>query len=143
MKETKEKVYRCDFCNKAIIQKGSMTLHERMCKKNPKNMHKCFQYCKHLIKDTATTCDDDGNRVNVGFSFSCALNPDVEMFSYKLERFKSNAGRIEKMLRMPLECDKYELSDDHYDYGLSQMAAALADDFISNAETIKKKNRRS
>ncbi len=107
MKETKEKVYRCDFCNKAIIQKGSMTLHERMCKKNPKNKHKCFQYCKHLIKE---------ENYNGSKSFTCALNNDIDLYSFKLERFKHNTERIEKMSRMPLECNKYELSDEHNDY---------------------------
>lgn len=94
-----------------------MTLHERMCKKNPKNRHKCFQYCKHLVKDTegSSFCIDE-DRV-YGFSFHCALMSDKEMYSYKLERFEKNKKRCEKMERMPLECDKYELdTDKHHDY---------------------------
>jgi hypothetical protein len=110
MKETTEKVYRCEFCNKALIRKGFMVLHERMCKSNPKNKHKCFEYCKHLIKDRSEYSGE--------VSFVCAKTLAI-MYSYKLERFAHKAERIQadKLIRMPLECQLYELSDEHSDYG--------------------------
>ena len=110
MKETTEKVYRCEFCNKALIRKGFVVLHERMCKSNPKNKHKCFEYCAHLEKEK--------NDYSGEFSFVCAKTQKY-MYSYKLERFAHKAERIQndELTRMPLECQLYELSDEHSDYG--------------------------
>ncbi len=51
MRKTKETVYRCEYCNKAMVSAGFMKLHERMCKENPKNKHQCFKYCGNLVKD--------------------------------------------------------------------------------------------
>jgi len=109
MRETGEKVYRCDFCNRAIVSAGSMTLHERMCRSNPKNQHQCFKFCKNLVKEKF---EDDGD---VSISFTCLKKPDTELYSYKLERFKSNQKRIESMERMPLECDLYDGGGYYFD----------------------------
>lgn len=114
MKQTNEKVYRCDFCNKAIISKGSMALHERMCKKNPKNQHQCFKYCVNLIKEQFDITDEDGYKCGASeITFTCLKKPDVELYSYKLERYKKNQIRLEKMERMPLECDMYRVENGH------------------------------
>jgi len=114
MKETNEKVYRCDFCNKAIISKGSMVLHEKMCRKNPKNQHKCFKYCENLIKEQFDIINEDGEKtVSSEIVFTCKKRPDVLLYSYKLERFKSKKHRIDEMERMPLECEFYEIEDGH------------------------------
>jgi hypothetical protein len=115
MKQTTEKVYRCDFCNKAMVRVGLMKLHERMCKKNPNNQHKCFLYCKYLERDQEPIRDDEGNKAGWNeASFTCAKMPDVELFSYKLERYECNRLRCEQRTRMPLECDLYETMDGHY-----------------------------
>jgi len=106
MKETNEKVYRCDHCNRAIVSKGSMTLHERMCKKNPNNQHQCFKYCKNLVKEQE---EFNGNII-----FHCTKK-NMDLHSYKLERFKANANRLKYSIRMPLECDDYE-TDVGHDY---------------------------
>src|SRR5574344_1975528 len=110
MIETTEKVYRCDFCNKALIRKGFMALHERMCKHNPKNKHKCFEYCTHLIKDR----DECSGEVN----FTCNVTMK-SLYSYKLERFSRKLERVQKedLERMPLECEFYELDSEHETYG--------------------------
>ena len=34
-------IYRCEYCNKASVSKGAMTLHERCCPKNPNNKAMC------------------------------------------------------------------------------------------------------
>jgi hypothetical protein len=114
MRQTNEKVYRCDYCNRAIISAGSMKLHERMCKKNPKNMHKCFQYCSNLSKDYIQTFDEEiGGMCNTGeVTFFCDAK-EIEMYSYKLERFKSKSERMKGLTRMPLECDKYSCMEGH------------------------------
>ena len=108
MRQTNEKVYRCDYCNRAIISAGSMKLHERMCKKNPKNMHKCFQYCSNLGKHHIQEFDNEIGKI----VFFCDAKK-IEMYSYKLERFKSKAIRIKGLTRMPLECDKYSCMEGH------------------------------
>jgi len=106
MKETTEKVYRCEHCNKSMLSKGAMSLHERMCNKNPKNLHKCFEFCQHLVKDKAELYWGEESN---GFrsTFHCALNPGVEMYSYKMERTKYRKQYVERMQRMPLQCDKF------------------------------------
>lgn len=88
---------------------GAMKLHERMCKKNPKNKHKCFQYCKHLIKAKNSYGET---------TFSCDKNPEFsgkELHSYKLERYFKGRERIKKngLTRMPLKCEFYEIEPGH------------------------------
>lgn len=113
MKKTNESVYRCDFCNKAIISAGFMKLHERMCKKNPKNQHQCFKYCKFLIRGTNNIFNEEGYTTGYTTSFSCAKRPGIELYSFKLERYKVNQGWIKDMERMPLECEFYECEHGH------------------------------
>jgi len=114
MKKTNETVYRCDHCNKAMVSAGFMKLHERMCKKNPNNQHQCFKYCKHLIKEQFDIKDGYGHNIGSSeISFTCAKIPDIEMYSYKLERYSSKSGRISGLTRMPLECELYESLDGH------------------------------
>jgi hypothetical protein len=116
MRQTNEKVYRCDFCNKAIISKGCMKLHERMCKKNPKNRHQCFKYCENLVKDQFVIKDEDWRICGKSeITFTCKKRPDIMLYSYKLERYKSNQKRLENMERMPLECEYYILEEGHSD----------------------------
>ena len=106
-----ETVFRCEFCNKAMLGKGAMSLHERMCKKNPKNKHKCFQYCKWLNKDADEV---------TGLRFFCCGNDkcklhEKDLYSYKLERNYSGQQRIkeEELTLMPLECDNYDIESGH------------------------------
>ncbi|MEE9451061.1 MAG: hypothetical protein V3V72_13510 [Ignavibacteriaceae bacterium] len=109
MKESLEPVYRCDHCNKAMRSKGAMALHERMCKSNPKNDHKCFQYCVFLNKGIDNS---NGSRY-----FDCGNVKSKfysnDLYSYKLERFCFNQERISKMTRMPLKCDHYQIENGH------------------------------
>lgn len=118
MKETNEKVYRCDHCNKVMVSKGFMVLHERMCRMNPNNQHMCFLYCKYLEKDQEVISygGDDGYPFNEkgNYSFCCTARPELgELYSYKLERFHENKARIKSMTRMPLQCDLYETMEGH------------------------------
>jgi hypothetical protein len=84
---------------------GAMTKHERSCKMNPANAHKCFEFCKWLTK----SYDDNGFTM-----FGCD-NPDCpltnsNLYSYKLERSVSGRPSIANngLVRMPLECNHYE-----------------------------------
>ena len=103
MKIVKEIIFRCEFCNKPMFNKGAMILHERMCKKNPKNRHECFKYCRHLEKKSEQIEDEDGDVIGGGYS----------LYSYKLERFKANKKRMINKERMPLKCKDYEIEDGH------------------------------
>ena len=120
MRVTNEKVYRCDFCNKAMVSAGVMGRHERMCKKNPNNKHKCFQYCKHLLREEIEIKnkfeEDKFFDISRGAcTFRCKIT-GIEMHSYKLERYKMNASRCKKLIRMPLECESYDILEGHSDF---------------------------
>jgi len=112
MKARQEMVFRCDFCNKSMLSKGAMSLHERMCKENPKNKHKCFQYCVWINRDF-----NEGNTV-----FYCGCDKcdffDKDLYSYKLERNYNGQKMIEVegLTRMPLHCEHYEIEDGHDDF---------------------------
>lgn len=108
--ETRE-IYKCEYCNKKMFGKGAMSLHERQCCKNPKNRHKCFQYCKWLNKDT---CDSTGFKFFTCGNDKCNLCGS-DLHSYKLERNYEGQQRIkdEELIRMPLVCPFYEIESGH------------------------------
>ena len=46
-------VYICEHCKKKkLFLKHAMFRHEQFCRHNPANMHACFDFCKHLVKET-------------------------------------------------------------------------------------------
>ena len=99
-------VYICEHCKRRMLSAGAMSLHERQCKDNPNNQHKCFQWCKHLVK---TTGQIEYDNTNLNTVFTCKLRPELgQLYSYKLERFACHSEIIKSMKRMPLECDKYQ-----------------------------------
>jgi len=104
MKTTNETVYRCDFCNRAIVSKGSMVVHEKMCKQNPENFNKCFQYCQSLQKDTNPVLDKAGDVVTFHVQFTC-LAKDIILKSYKVKRNKYLMENFKDIDFMPKECD--------------------------------------
>jgi len=110
MKEIKNQtVYVCSFCGKKSVYKSQITRHERVCKSNPNNWHKCFQYCEHLEKFNE---DEYGKK-----EFRCVIH-DKFMYSFKLEsQLHKNKERISKLERMPIKCNDYECSaTDPVDY---------------------------
>ena len=112
MKKTTETVYSCEHCGKKMFSAGAMSLHERMCRRNPNNMHRCFAICKHCTKEYQDTKDNDyefGNRRDI--VFLCAKQPQLKMYSYKLERYLHNSPRMQGLTRMPLECDLFEVDE--------------------------------
>jgi hypothetical protein len=113
MKTTNEKVYRCDHCNRAMVSAGLMKVHERLCKSNPNNQHQCFKYCENLVKELHKLHDEYGEPSIIEASFTCKKRPGIELYSYKLERYKRKKERLEGMERMPLQCDLYEAMDGH------------------------------
>lgn len=104
MKTINKTMYRCDFCDKWYHSKYACEWHEKHCKKNPENQHKCFDFCKHLYKGR----DDDGQ-----IYFQCMVKSDKEMHSFIAERRRLKSV-IESTERMPLECNLHEYMDTYY-----------------------------
>ena len=113
MKVALEKVYQCDYCGKKGRSAGAMVRHERGCPQKPENKHICFEFCKHLKKETETIWTEEGEPWTKVTHFTClALNK--KMYSYKLEKrneFKSSW--VSGLTRMPLDCNKYEVMTEH------------------------------
>lgn len=91
---------------------------------NPANQHKCFQYCKHLVKGKE---DYDGG-YDTDFTpqrttFTCALL-NKQMHSFKAER--RNIVKHLNTERMPLQCDSYEDTNPLY---FTNDINDIADDF--------------
>jgi hypothetical protein len=114
MKIILQNVYHCEYCEKKQFRKCDMSKHEKNCKQNPNNKHKCFEICKHLLREEEEyICKDRwGNTakteyVGIKTVFKCALTSQ-KMYSYIAERKRLPAVNEPDTIRMPLECDKYE-----------------------------------
>jgi hypothetical protein len=116
MKETLEKVYKCDFCKKKMRSKGSMVRHEKFCKENPNNNHICFEWCKHLKKERINETEYNSEMgfdeiVSSKVEFAC-LAKNEKMYSYLLEKRLVFKPEFTKgLIRMPLDCNKYEVME--------------------------------
>ena len=105
MKTTTETIYTCDHCQRKMFRKGSMTTHEKRCKKNPQNQHMCLKWCKHLVKHQ--------DCYNGDITFTCDVRRELgKMRTYKKDWQPLGYGRY---TRMPLECDRYEDKDPNWD----------------------------
>jgi len=129
MEITLQNVYKCDHCGKKQFRKCDMTRHEKFCKENPNNKHKCFQYCKHLQKsedeyEGQSHYDAGETFFGVKTVFTCALTKQ-KMFSYIAERKSLPVVKEEDSIRMPLECEKYK---DKNDWGIPEISGFDEDD---------------
>jgi hypothetical protein len=111
MKEAVVPVFTCDYCGKKQFRKCDMSRHEKWCKKNPNNDHKCFQYCKHLLKSEEEYEGHSNQDYDETFSgkktvFTCALTKQ-KMYSFIAERKKLPVVNESDVIRMPLECKSY------------------------------------
>lgn len=130
MKIQQETVFRCDFCNKHMFGKGAMSRHEKYCKNNPNNAHKCFEFCKHLEKTTEYEYDDYGNQCG-GTTMLC-LKRNVKMYSFKYEKnTRKPVDALNGLERMPLECDLHEYKDDYVEDSLIVSEDCPQDDFYA------------
>ena len=123
MKEAIVPVFTCDFCGKKQFRKCDMSIHEKWCKKSPNNQHKCFQYCKHLVKSAEEYEVENYNEAFVGEKtvFTCALTKQ-KMYSFIAERRKLPVINESDAIRMPLECDSFkdpcDFNDHDFDFDL-------------------------
>ena len=107
MKIQQETVYRCEHCNKPMFGKGAMVRHEKYCRDNPHNKHKCFEFCRHLKMTQNFEHDEYGNWSG-GTTMLCEKK-GIEMYSYKFEKnYNKPVTALNGLIRMPLECEEYE-----------------------------------
>ncbi len=93
----KVQAYKCDHCSKSSTSPGAMFQHERKCRSNPNNKHKCFDYCRHLKREYAATGQER-------LDFVCQKTGKL-MYSYKAEY---RGFKLDGLERMPLNCTFYE-----------------------------------
>lgn len=120
MKTDVRTVYHCEHCNKISLNKGSMTLHEDKCKRNPVNRSYCIG-CKHLTvedieyNDKPDKCDYDefSPSVRPRRRFICDIDNKV-MYHPKVRTFrKEKRELIFSISQKPMpneveECDNFE-----------------------------------
>lgn len=104
MKNELRKVYFCEFCNKHNLSAASTSRHEKYCRYNPRNKHKCFELCTYLKRERKF----DGFKLKT--TFTCVKKKD-KMYSYQAEKkmtsYFTHPDMIKGLKRMPLECDLY------------------------------------
>lgn len=107
MKAITEKVYHCEHCKKYMLSASSMSRHEKYCRMNPNNKHKCFDLCRHLQKSRVY-----GTIYHGVTQFRCAITGE-KMYSYLLEKkqtaYFGNKINFDGLIRMPLECNDYRI----------------------------------
>ena len=109
MKIAQETIYRCGYCNKPMFGKGAMVRHEKWCKENPNNKHKCFDFCQHLKREHRVI-EVNGEPYRVTDMTCTKLNK--QMYSYKLEK-TANCPPLNNMERMPLECKDHNYMESY------------------------------
>lgn len=105
MKTENRTVYFCEFCRKYYIHKGHGKRHEKYCKENPANKHKCFEFCRYL-KRSVERLEGEYGFCGHETIFTCTKH-NKEMYSYIAER-RDILGYINYDERMPLNCAEFE-----------------------------------
>lgn len=112
MKEAIIPVFTCDYCGKKKFRKCDMSRHEKWCRNNPNNQHKCFQFCRYLVKSEEEYEGRDQYDYDETFTgkktvFHCALT-NQKMYSFIAERKKLPVVNESDAVRMPLECESFK-----------------------------------
>ena len=108
MKVSLKKVYQCDYCQKNMISAGAMARHEKFCRKNPNNMHKCFDTCRFLVRTKELiTGKDPFSPYSYVTTFRCK-STGKKMYSFLFEKTVDFKPKYTKgLMRMPLECNMH------------------------------------
>ena len=110
MKTEVRKVYQCEHCKRRMVSAGAMSRHERFCRYNPNNRHKCFDLCEFLERKTELINEhkDPTNPASYRTVFTCSATGQ-RMYSYLLEkRANYKPEFIEGLVRMPVDrCGDY------------------------------------
>ena len=109
MKTSLRKVYQCEHCNRNMISAGAMSRHEKFCRYNPQNRHKCFDTCRHLQRSrTLREGSDPFSRYSYSTNLICGVT-GIKMYSYLLEKTGNFRPKfLEGLTRAPLECTMHE-----------------------------------
>ena len=118
MKTEVRKVYQCEHCKRRMVSAGAMSRHERFCRYNPENKHKCFDLCRFLTRKTELINEhkDPTNPASYRTVFTCSATGE-RMYSYLLEkRANCKPEFIEGLKRMPLDkCGDYKyMTEEQY-----------------------------
>lgn len=102
-------LFFCEHCKKMYRRKYPCEKHEKWCSKNPRNKHKCFDFCKYLTR----------NRTDQGTDFYCEkLKKNLHSFIIDkyIEKGNEYAGLLmdvkEDTERMPMECEEHRYECD-------------------------------
>jgi len=87
-------IHFCDYCRKYYIRKHACEKHEKYCRLNPTNNHKCFTGCYYLER-----YKKEGH-ITV---FNCKKKNQL-MYSYIAERINHQHLYDDEFIRMPLKC---------------------------------------
>lgn len=98
-------LYICEHCRKAYQSDRYIERHEKYCKKNPANDHKCFQMCKHLKRSRDY---DEHEYGGVEYTVFICEKTGEEMYSYIAEKKRLVEKGYINGDRMPLECKHYD-----------------------------------
>ena len=105
--ETRE-VYTCEFCRRYFKSRYHAERHEKYCKKNPRNNHACFRFCRHLVKDEYGTDDDYST---TGHTCFICEKTGKELHSFIAERRGMDIATETEL--MPNECPLFELKKEY------------------------------
>ena len=98
------KAFKCDYCGK-LYRNKLVLRHEKFCKNNPNNNHRCLFPCKYL-----EVSREEGIK-----TFFCNKK-EISMYTYKAESRKLEC--ITRTYRMPLQCEDFDgdyVLDTNYD----------------------------
>ena len=119
MKQTTGKIYICDYCGRKITNPGACGVHEKHCRKNPRNIHPCMG-CIHLEVSLKSYIDGFSDENRTCKAFYCKAY-DKYMYTYRkrylagrkgIEVYNHNCGQTFQCEEMPTEatggCEKYK-----------------------------------
>jgi hypothetical protein len=116
MKTIQETIYQCDHCGRKMFNKGAMSWHEKWCKENPNNKHKCFDFCIYLEMNKIYNKDEYGNNIFVRTDMLCKRRKTF-MYSFKLEKNRTRpVEAFNGLERMPLECELFKNPGDEIQF---------------------------
>lgn len=117
MRTTIQKIYHCEHCKKHMLSAASMSRHEKYCRRNPVNMHKCFDMCSFLKRNTELI-EGKSPCINSSYRtvFMC-LKTYKRMFSYLAEKKATSyfgcPMKYDDLIRMPLHCKDHQYMSDN------------------------------
>jgi hypothetical protein len=103
MKSSVRKVWQCEHCQKSGLSASAISVHEKYCRSNPANKHKCFEYCRYLLMEKRWLG-------HIEKTFTCEVTGE-DLFSYKREykaRLYPGLKNTKGMMRMPAECKHFK-----------------------------------